>query len=79
MANEQVRTDEMVDITKVCPICGEEHTVSVYKKDWDLFNQPDRPLIQDIFPYLTAPEREIIMTGIDGNCFREMFGGDDDE
>jgi hypothetical protein len=31
-------------------------------------------LIQNCFPYLTADERELLMTGIDGEIWDEMFG-----
>ena len=70
--------DTMVTITKVCPICNHEHSVNVYKKDWELYNSPNRPHIQRIFPYLLPEDREILMTGIDNECFQNMFGGEEE-
>jgi hypothetical protein len=34
-------------------------------------------LIQNCFPYLSADERELLMTGIDGEMWDEMFGEDE--
>ena len=31
--------------------------------------------IQDAMPYLSADEREILVSGICGDCFDKMFGG----
>ncbi len=36
-------------------------------------------LIQDCFPYLSADEREILMTGIDSETWNEMFAGSEDD
>jgi len=36
-------------------------------------------LIQNCFPYLSADEREILMTGIDSETWDEMFAGSEDE
>lgn len=36
-------------------------------------------LIQNCFPYLSADEREILMTGIDGQTWNEMFAVSEEE
>jgi hypothetical protein len=36
-------------------------------------------LIQNCFPYLSADEREILMTGIDSEAWDEMFAGSEDD
>jgi hypothetical protein len=36
-------------------------------------------LIQNCFPYLSADEREILMTGIDSQSWDEMFAGSEDD
>lgn len=36
-------------------------------------------LIQNCFPYLSADEREILMTGIDAQGWDEMFGETEDD
>lgn len=35
--------------------------------------------VQDIFPDLSADERELIMSGICGECYDKMFGDEVDE
>ena len=36
-------------------------------------------LIQQCFPYLSADDREILMTGIDSETWNEMFPPEDEE
>ena len=36
-------------------------------------------LIQNAMPYLSPDEREILISGICGRCFDEMYGEDDDD
>jgi hypothetical protein len=36
-------------------------------------------LVQVAFPYLTADEREVCMTGIDSQAWEEMFAGSEDD
>lgn len=67
------------EIITQCPICGKQHKVLVREEDWELYNSPDRPRVQDIFPYLSPAERELLITGIDDECFNKMFGGEDYE
>ena len=67
------------EIITLCPICGKQHKVLVREEDWELYNSPDRPHVQDIFPYLSPAERELLITGIDDECFNKMFGGEDYE
>lgn len=67
------------EIIAQCPICGKQHKVLVREEDWELYNSPDRPHVQDIFPYLSPAERELLITGIDDKCFHKMFEGEDYE
>ncbi len=36
-------------------------------------------LVQACFPYLSADDRELLMTGIDRETWENMFGGGDDD
>ena len=67
------------EIITRCPICGKQHKVLVREEDWELYNSPDRPHVQNIFPYLSPAERELLITGIDDECFNKMFEGEDYE
>ena len=56
-----------------CPICGEYHEVLINEEDY--YAYLDGELVQVAFPYLTADEREIIVTGICKDCWDKMFEG----
>jgi hypothetical protein len=45
----------------------------------DLQQWKDGELIQDAMPYLSADEREILISNICGLCFEQMFGEGEDE
>ena len=62
-----------------CRICKKTHTLKVRVEDYFLFDCPNRPHIQDIFPYLSPAERELLLSGICPDCWAKMFGGEDDE
>ena len=65
---------EITIVTK-CPFCGRVNEVEVNEADyldWD-----DGVLVQVAFPYLSADEREMLISGICPTCWDEMFGGDE--
>ena len=64
-------------ITTTCPFCGEEHEVLVNEADY--YAWQDGELAQNAFPYLSADEREMLISGICPDCWDGMFGGEDDE
>lgn len=58
-----------------CPFCGRGNEVEVNETDyWDW---EDGMLAQDAFPYLSANEREMLITGICPTCQNKMFGEED--
>lgn len=66
-----------VTIVTTCPFCGHANEVEVNEidyLDWD-----DGLLVQDAFPYLSADEREMLITGICPTCWDKMFGGEDED
>lgn len=57
-----------------CPFCGHAHEVEVNEVDyWDW---QDGVLAQDAFPYLSADEREMLISGICPTCWDKMFRDD---
>ena len=54
-----------------CPICGKFHEVMVSEADY--YNWQDGELAQNAFPYLSAEEREILISGICPTCWDKMF------
>lgn len=59
-------------VIKTCDCCGIRYDLYICYED--LFAWQNREgFIQDLMPYLTDGERELIMTGTCGTCFDLMF------
>lgn len=66
---------EEVTIVTACPFCGHANEIAVNEMDyWDW---KDGELAQNAFPYLSADEREMLISGICPSCWDRMFGGED--
>ena len=61
----------MYIIETVCPFCGCVETVTVHPCDWIKYENGG--LVQDCFPYLTASQRERLISGICSDCWDDMF------
>jgi len=64
-----------VCIITQCPFCGRGNEVEVNETDyldWD-----DGKMAQDAFPYLSADEREMLISGCCPQCWNKMFGGEE--
>ena len=59
-----------------CPFCGRHQEVIVNEIDYALYQAGVR--VQDAFPYLSADEREIIISGICPKCWDELFKSEED-
>ncbi|MET3507067.1 hypothetical protein [Halalkalibacter oceani] len=66
----------MVTVVQTCRMCKKEHSVQMKKVDYDRVNNGEH--IQNAAPYLTADERELLISGICGKCFDELFAGDEE-
>ena len=65
-----------VCVVTACPFCGHAHEVEVNENDyWDW---EDGELVQNAFPYLSADEREMLISGIGPTCWDKMFSVDED-
>lgn len=49
--------------------------IDVTQAQMTLFNSPNRPMIQDIFPNLSKEEREFIKTGITEEEWKIFISG----
>ena len=67
---------EVAVITR-CPFCGHANEVEVNEMDY--LDWQDGELAQNAFPYLSADEREMLISGICPKCWDGMFGEGDDE
>lgn len=64
-----------------CPLCGKVTTLDLTDEELaHLYRWRQREmLIQDALPNRTPEEREIVKTGICPDCWKQMFGGDDED
>ena len=56
-----------------CNLCGEVFEISVNAEDLVEYLKPNRRHIQDIFPYLTPAERELLISSTCEKCWNKMF------
>ena len=66
------------EVTIECPICHHANEVMVNEEDY-LAWAFDGELVQNAFPYLSADEREMLISGICPTCWDKMFDEDDEE
>jgi hypothetical protein len=59
----------------ICSDCGEQHEVEVNESDFN--DWQGGKLIQVAMPYLSADDRELLISGTCGTCFDKMFGDDE--
>ena len=57
----------MTEFGNTCPFCG--HVSTVMADAIDVAHWQNGALVQDAMPYLSADEREILMTGICVDCW----------
>ena len=67
------------EIKVTCVHCKREFTLKVRFEDYLTFDMPNRPCIQDIFPYLTPAERELLISHTCKECWDKMFNFLDEE
>ena len=51
----------MITLITTCPFCGHENSINVREEDYSAWQ--DGALVQDAFPYLSADEREMLISG----------------
>lgn len=63
--------------TKPCPVCGATSIMDVASEGYAKWKGGG--LIQDALPELDAGAREMLITGIHPDCWRKVFGPDEEE
>lgn len=71
-----IMEEENTLVTKTCPFCGRQHTISVPTDDFIEWQCGE--LIQNAMPYLSAENREFLISGICRDCQEKIFGGDEE-
>ncbi len=69
--------DRTVAAVRRCDLCKQDIMVYVRPEDWTAFLE-GRGYIQNLFPYLTAAERELLLNGFCGPCFDSFCPPDED-
>ena len=68
---------EVITLVATCPFCKHKNEILVYEDDFIAWQNGE--LAQNAFPYLSADDREMLISGICPTCWDGMFGGEDDE
>jgi hypothetical protein len=55
-----------------CRICGKTVNLVIEQEDFKKFKNREGA-VQNIFPYLSADEREMLISGICSDCWEELF------
>lgn len=64
-----------VDLIIPCVFCHNNHIVTVKKEDYWAWKNGEH--VQNAFPYLSANDREMLISRICPTCWDKMFGGDE--
>jgi len=62
-------------LSVTCWRCNEHHILAACAEDVDRWQNGE--LIQNAMPYLSADERELLISGTCGTCFDNMFGSEE--
>jgi len=65
------------DISGPCYSCSKRQTVRITLNDLGRFRRGE--YAQDCFPYLSAADREFLISGICGTCWDEMFANPEED
>lgn len=79
MINEHEITEESngtITVTKTCVLCGNDAKVTGLNPD-DVARYIGGAFVQEVFPQLSASDREILISGSHESCFDDAFGGDE--
>jgi hypothetical protein len=68
---KELKMSNTFDLMETCRECGETQVINVNADD--LYAWRGGKLIQNAFPYLSADERELMISGVCGKCFDSLF------
>lgn len=70
----------MIQVSRISPMTGKINTLDldVMQTQLDELKSPRRRAIQDIFPNLTAAEREFLLSGYTAEDWAKMFPPEED-
>ena len=65
-----------IGAVRTCCVCHESYVISMPMHQWDAWTGTEA-YVQDIFPHLTADEREMILSGTHPACWSKLFPSED--
>ena len=68
----------MMRFTYTCMMCGQPCEIDIPKDKAEIWLGPAPPFVQNLFPDMSASEREVLISGSHGKCFDEAFADPDD-
>lgn len=68
-----IMANKKINVERTCPCCGKKTYLTVNEDDFNEYYS-GRGLIQNIFPYLNATERETLKLGYCKECQIDIFG-----
>lgn len=74
--HDWAKTKRQTKFTKYCRLCNEEHEIFVDTNDF--IDWQEGKYVQQVWPNLTADDREVMISGTCGPCFDKMFGDEDE-
>ena len=66
---------EKTTMWTTCRVCKNQVEMQVHIEDVTAWENGE--LIQNAMPYLSADEREVLISGTCGPCFYRLFGGEE--
>jgi len=61
-----------------CKLCGLVYSILLNEQDYDDW-QDHKGHIQNLLSYLTAAERELLISGTCDSCWKKLYPNDDEE
>lgn len=62
-----------------CHMCNKQYNIMVTEDSAIEWMSPNRRLVQEVFPYLTPDERELITSHTCPVCWDNLFGTDEED
>lgn len=73
---KKINYKEVCVVTR-CPLCGKANFVDVNEADYDDWSDGEKVTVA--FPYLSANEREMLISGICPKCWENMLPPEPEE
>ena len=71
-------SSKLVPYPVTCKYCRTEYSIVAEREDMEAWLSGDR-YIQDCLAYLSAGDRELLISGTCDTCWKNMYGIDDEE